>query len=231
MSFWNIIKNFLKKENNIQNCASYSSSTTKHAMNSSCTLKLSTKTEEIKKEIHEELKTRIRKYINNPEKLIQYFRLKGIEVYRVKNAEKLLNEIGEEEGFITPLRGLKALHVNLLIINPKHPCNLFSTKEILVFDSKEVEIYTIARALYKYYGFKRKLPGYEHISQEIFKKIYNKKKNSKDLIDKLPLGKLFSCKEALARDLESIKFAVELSKEYQSAKEALKKMKDNGANI
>lgn len=231
MSFYDFIKKLFNKENNIQSCATFNSTTTKHAMNSSCTLKLSTKTEEIKKEIHEELKSKIKKYINNPEKLIQYFRLKGIEVYRIKNAEKTLAEIGEEEGFITPLRGLKALHVNLQIINSKQPFNLFVTREIIVFDSKEVEIYTIARALYKYYGYKRKLPGYDHISQEIFKKVYNKKKDSKELINNLSLGKLFSCKEALARDLESINFAVELAKEYQSAKEALKKMKDNGANI
>lgn len=231
MSFWNFIKNLLNKENNVQDCATFNGTTTKRAINSGCTLKLSTKTEEIKKEINEELKTKIRKYINNPEKLIQYFRLKGIDVYRVKNAEKLLSEIGEEEGFISPLRGLKALHVNLIITNAKQLYNLFATKEMIVFDAKEVEIYTIARALYKYYSFKRKLPGYDHMSQEIFKKIYSKKKNSKELINKLPLDKIFSCKEALARDLESINFAVELAKEYQSAKEALKKMKDNGANI
>ena len=227
MSFFNKLKNLIKKNNKKQSIASFNNSTTKHAMNSSCTLKLSTTTEEIKKEIHEELKTKIKKYMNTPEKLLQYIQLNGIKVYRRKNAEQVLNKIGEEEGFITPLKGIKAITLNSII----KKTIAFNTKEMMIFDESTIDIYTVARALYKYYGFKRKLPGYDYKSQEIFKKIYSKRKNSKDIFEKCSIKEIFACKEALARDMESINFTVELSHEYQNARIALKKLKENGASI
>ena len=227
MSFFNRIKNLIKKKKKAKNYASFNSETTKHAMNSCCTLKLSTKTEEIKKEIYQELKTKIKKYMNTPEKLLQYLQLKGVKVYRIKNAEETLNKIGEEEGFITPLKGTKAIILNYIV---KKQIG-FSTNEIMIFDAGKIEIYTVARALYKYYGFKRKLPGYDYKSQEIFKKIYSKRKNSEDAFANCSIKDIFACKEALARDMESIKFTVELSHEYQNARIALQKLKENGANI
>ena len=74
----------------------------------------------------------------------------------------------EEEGFITPLKGFKAIALNA-ILNKSFG---LTTKEMIVLDISPVEIYTVARALYKYYGFKKNLPGYDYKSQETFKKVY-----------------------------------------------------------
>ena len=87
MSYWEKIKNFIKGKRVLKTSAFFKNSTTKHSMNHCCTLKMSTKTEEIKKEISQELKAKIKKYIKTPEKLVQYLQLKGVEVYKLKNAE------------------------------------------------------------------------------------------------------------------------------------------------
>jgi len=212
----------------------FKNSTSKHAMTSSCTLKLSTETEKQKKLINEELKNLIKKYINTPEKLIQYMQLKGMKVYKFRNASKILEKLGEEEGFLTPLKGIKALILNLvtgiLFENKIKIC--FSTKEMFIFNIDNTEIYTLARALHKYYGYKKNLPGFDYKSQEVFKKVYNNSKNHSSPFDKCSIKQMYACKEAIARDLESINFTIELSVEYERSQKALCKIKDtNSANI
>lgn len=227
MQFLNKIKNFILNKNKTMKNVFFKSSATKQTITGCATLKLSTKTEEIKKQIHEEVKTKIKKYINTPEKLIQYIQLKGIKVYRIKNAERTLSKFGEEEGFITPQRGLKAILLSIVLGKNIE----FFSKEFMVFDTGKTDIYIVARALYKYYGFKKNLSGYDYKSQEIFKKIYSKRKQSTAIFEKCSIKDIMACKEALARDMESIKFTVELSQEYRNAKLALKKLKENGANV
>ena len=224
MQFINFLKKILNNNKTLQPSV-FNLSGNKHGINSACTLKLSSETENKKKQINENLKNLIKKYIDSPEKLIQYIKLHGIKVYKIKNASILLSKIGEEEGFLTPLKGWKALLINLVIgilVEEKFNFKL-STKEMFIFNNGETEIYTIARALHKYYGFKNKLPGFDYKSQEIFKKVYgsvhNKQKNV--LTDCISLKDMYACKEALARDLESINFTISLSVEYERAKKAL----------
>ena len=206
---------FPKKQSGV-----YKNSTTKYAMNSSCTLKLSSDTEHKKAKINEELKEIVKKYIDTPENLIQYIRAQGGKVYKLKNADKILSFIGEEEGFLTPLKGIKALYLRYFLgLKLK-----FSTKAIFVFSTDNTEIYTIARALYKYSGYKNNLPGYDYKSQELFKKVYNNKRKLIK-IRRFSVKDMYACKEAIARDLESINFTIQLSNEYEQAKKALKKIK------
>ncbi len=224
MQIFKRIKNLIKKENKVQGIGC-TLSTTKHYMSSNYTLKFSAETEKKKKEINENLKKLIKKYIDTPEKLIQYMKLKGMNVYKIKHADKLLAKIGEEEGFLTPLKGFKALILNFItsIYFEGKPKISFSTKEMFIFNIGQTEIYTIARALHKYYGYKNNLPGFDYKSQTIFKKVYGNihSGQSLPLANCSALKDLYACKEALARDLESINFTIELSVEYERARKAL----------
>ena len=225
MTFFNkIIDKIYNKKKKVQNY-NFQLSTTKHSMNSSCTLKLSAETEKQKRQINEDLKKLIAKYINNPERLIQYMQLKGMKVYKIKNADKILSKIEEDEGFLTPLKGYKAFIINALIgILYENKLKIgLSTKEMFIFNVGNTEIYTIARALHKYYGYKNNLPGFDFKSQEIFKKVYSKAHNnsSSPFYNCSTLKDMYACKEALARDLESINFTIELSVEHERAKKAL----------
>ena len=222
-----------QRKKNIEQNTYFKCSTTKRTMNSSCSLSFTEETEKKKKEINEYTKTIVKKYINNPDKLMQYIKMNGASVYRIKDAEKILAKIGEEEGFITPLKGVKALALNLIlsVISKEKPSFCLSTKELFVFDVKNMEIYTIARAFYKYQGYKHCLPGYDYKSQETFKKMY-KKKNTPAPFNNCSINDMYACKEAISRDLESINFTIELSVEYENAKKALDKIKEtNSANV
>ena len=227
-----IIRNKLNKK--ISDNIHFKSSTTKRSMNSSCTMELSSKTKQKQEEINTEVKTIVKKYFNTPEKLIQYIKAQGAIVYKVDNAEKILNKIGEEEGFITPLKGIKAFLINLIIGFSLHKgINIkFKTREIFIFNTNNTEIYTIARALYKYYGYKNQLPGYDYKSQETFKKLYNQKRHHSSPFENCAIEEMYSCKEAIARDMESINFTILLSKEYEQAKKAAKRLQtESSINI
>ena len=211
----------------------FKSSTTKRMVTSCCSLNLSAETEAKKKALHEKLKALVKKYINTPEKLIQYLKAQGVVIYKMPFAEKILTSLGEEEGFIIPLKGFKALVLNFFVGLLCEGRIKISTKTLpmMVFDKKVVEIYTIARAAYKYYGFKNEMPGYDYQSQTVFKRVYNKRKSSVSPFASCSIQDMYACKEAIARDIESINFTIELSVEYENSKKALKKLKENSANI
>lgn len=240
MTFFNKIKQKLidylvskKKKPKLSASISVRNSTNKYSMNSSCTMALTSATEEKKQKIYHDVKKVVVGYFNTPEKLIQYMKARGCKIYRIKNAEKLLAYISEEEGFISPLKGHKALFINLLTSfcsSEKMNFKLYS-KEIFIFDEKNTEIYTIARAYFKYVGFKNNLPGYDYNSQETFKRVYGQR-NQSSPFSECSIKDMYACKDALARDMESINFTLELSKEYEMAKKAaLKVTTEKGANI
>ena len=126
---------------------------------------------------------------------------------------------------MTPLKGVKALIINFIIgIFYEEKIKVdFSSKEMFIFNIGNTEIYTIARALHKYYGYKNNLPGFDYKSQKIFKKVYGNlhSGHSLPLANCSSLKDLYACKEALARDLESINFTIELSVEYERARKAM----------
>lgn len=244
MKFFNKLKNNITdkykmflisiiKRNKKQNVY-YKNSTTKHSMNESCTMELSSATKQKKAELEAEVKNIVKQYFHTPEKLIQYIKTQGNRVYKINKAEKILARFGEEEGFITPVKGFKALLLNAVISASSGEKFRFDlqTKEMFIFDTNNTEIYTIARALYKYYGYQNNLPGYDYNSQSIFKKIYNTKRHHSSPFTGCSINDMYACKEAIARDMESINFTIELSTEYENSKKAAMKIEtETGANI
>lgn len=221
-------KNKALKINNV----SYAESTSKTVMTGSCTLKLTSKTELAKAKVDVNAKNIVKQYIKDPNKLLDFIESKGTKVYRVSFANKILFVIGEQEGFITPQEGIKALWLSLIIklFVDKQMKMSFKTQELFLLRNLPVNIYIMANQFYKWYGFRMNLPGYDAKSQAKFKKLF---KSIKDVdIEKLTPMDILSIKEAIARDKESIDFVLELTKEYECANKALNKIKNKeGANI
>lgn len=208
----------------------YSGSTTKRAIGSNYSVEFSLETKKKKEEIDAKVKEIVLKYFKSPEELINHLKTYKINIHRIPYAEKVLERFQEEEGFIVPLKGKKAFMLNnlLRLMDEKGPQFKFKTEPIFVFDVKNVEIYTVARALYKYYGFKNNMPGCDSRSQELYKMTSHRKS---DMFKGLSPQEIFACKEAMSRDMESINFTVSLSVEYENSKKASKKITDDGANI
>lgn len=217
-------QNKYKKHHNSTNMV-FTNSTSKTSMNSACTLKLTSKTEENKAKVNLTAKEIIKKNIKTPEKLLEIIEAKGTQVYKFSVANKVLNIIGEEEGFITPLKGWKALLLNVCVgLFCTNKINIsFSTKEMFVLRDLPLDIYIMSHQFHKWYGFKMKLPGYDSETQEKFKKIYKTLDDNE--IKEFSMAEVISIKEAVARNVESIDFVVSLAKEYDGSKKSLAKIK------
>ena len=160
----------------------------------------------------------------NPEKLLQFAESKGTKVYKIDNADKILNIIKEEEGLITPLEGIEALYINI-ITNSGFS---FKSKPMFIMRNGSIDPYYMVHQFYKWYAMEMKLPGFDFMSQKIFKIYLN---SDGALLSNLNLDEMIGLKEAINRDREATDFAIQLAKTMEGSKKVLKKMQDNGANI
>ena len=239
MDFINTIREIYKKitsfklNKDVFKDVNYSNSTTRRSISSAATVDFSGETNKKIREIETDVKKIVKEYFNNPEELISFIKNLQVNVYRIANAEKILEKINEEEGFFIPLYGFRAFVISNIvsIITSKKPVFSIKTNAMFIFDVKNVEIYTVARALYKYYGYKNELPGYDIKSQELYKRTCKKGKKVNSAPTGLSIDKLFACQEALKRDMESIDFTINLAVEYENSKKAAQKITDDGANI
>lgn len=161
---------------------------------------------------------------NNPEKLLQFAESKGTKVYKIDNADKILNIIKEEEGLITPLEGIEALYINI-ITNSGFS---FKSKPMFIMRNGSIDPYYMVHQFYKWYAMEMKLPGFDFMSQKIFKIYLN---SDGALLSNLNLDEMIGLKEAINRDREATDFAIQLAKTMEGSKKVLKKMQDDGANI
>ena len=190
------------------------------------TVKFSAAFEKRKKEIEKEIENIVKKADNNPYELIKYIKNNGTEVYKRKNANKILALINETEGFITPKKGVKALYLNF-VLNKKIS---LKSKECFIMRDLAIDPYCMLHQFYIWYGFKSGFAGYEYETQENFNSIVYGK-NRKEKIDNLSIAEILALKEALHRDVEAIDFVIKLTKEKEGAKAAFKKLKTSAASI
>lgn len=172
----------------------------------------------------------VKKYLNNPDGMLEYVNEHGTRVYRLDYADIFLDFIKEEEGFVLPKKGWKAFYLNilLLIFCKEKPEKLFSTEDMFVLRNMPVNVYTMLHQFHKWMSFKMNLPGCEDETQELLRDMmYNRTGSGVMSIDEI-----LALKEAIARDREAIDFVLQLAKENEGAKSALNKLKDEGsANI
>ena len=143
----------------------------------------------------------------NPKLIIEYIKSNGTPVHIFRLWGKILDKIGEHEGFITPNLGFKALWLNLMI---NHKVS-FETEPMFVISKIPDDIYLLIYEFYKWYSYKKGLPGYDIKTQIIFKKVWLLEQDEN--IDKLGLKQVGNLQEAIKRDFEAISFAKRIAKE------------------
>ena len=204
----------------------YKNKTSKTIIAGSEHMTLTSETEKNKALVRKNVEDILKTCENNPYKLLEYVEAAGTKVLRLNLADKVLQTIGEEEGFISELQGLKALYLNLY------------TKSRLSFKSKPIFIIRdgngtidplfLIHHFYKWYAMKMNLPGFDYKSQQNFK-LYLKDTN-KDM-STLSLEDMLNLQEAINRDQEATDFCLELTQRTEGAKKVHKKMLDGGASI
>ena len=204
--------------------SSSSNSTSKTVLSSTVTMTLTSKTEQNIELVRKNVTDIVRNCENNPEKLLQYIESKGTKVVKLDNADKILNVIKEEEGLITPLECLEALYINIIT---KSGFSLKS-KPVFIMRNGAIDPYYMIHQFYKWYSLEMKLPGFDYMSQKLFKIYLN---SGDTLLSNLNLDEMTGLKEAINRDREATTFALEIAKAKEGSKKVLEKMQDGGANI
>lgn len=205
--------------------ASSTNSTSKTIISHGTTITIKAETEKNIELVKKNVSDIVNSCNNNPEKLLAFVESKGTKVYKIENADKLLALIKEEEGFITPLEGLEALYINVITgagISLK-------SNPMFIMRNGEIDPYYMDHQFYKWYSLNMGLPGFDFLSQKLFK-IYLNSENTE--FSNLNLDELVGLKEAIARDSEATSFAIKLAKTKEGSKNVINKIKnDGGANI
>jgi len=208
----------------------YSNSTSKKVFGQAASLELNSLTNKNKDKLQNDVNTILKKYQNDPEKLLEFVQRSGTKVYKIKFADKILKLINHEAGFISEICGLSGLFLNIIIpVLTKEPIKLsLKTEPMFVLRDLPLDNYFTIQQFHKWYAMKLKLPGFNPEAQNNFQKFLNS--DDKD-ISLLSVEEILDLKEAIARDVEAINFIVDLAKSTAGSKNALQKMMAGGANI
>jgi len=229
-SFLELQEKFLKNRLRRKYKSAYSNSTTKKVFGKAASLELTSKTERNKVKLGKDVNVILKKYENNPEKLLKFIRRSGTKVYKIRFAAKILAVIKYEEGLISSATGLKALYLNIIvpIIAGKKICLSFKTEPMFILNNLPLDKYCMIQQFHKWYAMKLNLPGFDAESQNNFQKFVNS--NNAD-VKALSVSEILGLKEAIARDVEAITFIVDLAKSTAGSKNAMKKITAGGASI
>ena len=204
---------------------SSSNKTSKTIVSKDVTVTFNAETEKSKELVKKNVTDIIKSCNNDPTKLLAFIESKGTKVIKIENADKILSVIKEEEGLITELEGIEALYINI-ITNSGFS---FKSKPMFIMRNGQIDAYYMAHQFYKWYALNMGLPGFDFMSQKIFKISLN---SNGAVFSNLNLDEMTGLKEAIARDQEATSFALELAKSKEGSKNVINKIKnDGGANI
>lgn len=208
----------------------YRTTTGKRTFGYSESLELNSMTDKNKIKLENDVRTILKKYENDPTKLLNFIQRSGTKVYKIPFADKILKLINFEEGFISAAEGFKGLYLNVLIpILAGEKAVLSSKAEpMFVLRNTPLDSYRLIQQFHKWYAMKLNLPGFDAESQNNFQRFLDS--NDED-IKSLSVEEILGLKEAIARDVEAINFIVDLAKSTSGAKNALKKISTGGASV
>jgi hypothetical protein len=230
-SFLAIQEKFLRKNLGRNFKQSYSNATSKTVFSDAASLSINSQTEKNKIKLENNVKCILKKYENNPQKLLDFVQRSGTNVYKIPFADKLLKIIGLEEGFIVAAKGFSGLYLNFITsVFSGKTINLSpKTNAMFIIRDLPLDNYCIIQQFYKWYAMKLNLPGFDVEAQNNFQKFLEPSNDSK--IGELSIEEILGLKEAIARDVEAINFVVNLAKSTAGSKNALKKLTAGGASI
>ena len=191
---------------------------------SGCLLTLDALAESDKQKMEEELELILKAANYNPVEVLKYVNVHGTNIYYIDNA-KSLHSIGENEGFIYPQKGIKAIYLSLLTTRKFSP----ETKEMFILAKGEINKYYFIYHFYNWYAYKHNIAGIDSDTQNLLTKyLYD---SSDEEINKLQLADIYRLKDAIKQDKAAIEFVFKLCQKYESSKKALEKLKDTGASL
>lgn len=175
-----------------------------------------------KTKMEEELMLIVKTAEYNPVEILKYIENHDTKVFYIESSKQLYS-IGENEGFIYPQKGFKALYLSMLT----EKSFKLKTDEMFILSKGEINKYYFMYHFYNWYAYKHGIQVLDTESQELLKKYLFE---SNDL-RKLQLSDIYRLKDAIKQDKSAIEFVIKLCKEKDGSKQALEKLKDEGAII
>jgi len=156
---------------------------------------------------------------------MQFLRKKKVHIYKIENVDTLLKQINESAGFIPAKKGLTGLYLNFIsnLFTNKKFVFCFESPDMFIFDPKNFDIYKVLYHFHRWYSYKMDLPGFEQNALQKFNRIYNKD-NSSDDINTLSMAEIINIKNVIKRNNEACDFVVQIAKENEGSKKALRKL-------
>lgn len=188
-----------------------------------CLLELQSLAEAEKQKFEDELVELLKKADFDPEKLLRYAEVTGTKVVFINNASYILNSIKENEGFLLPQKGLKALYLSIALFKKFK----LSTDAMFVLSKGQINKYYFLYHYYNWFAFQNNIAGMNCEAQNLLKKYLFDNNDTKEL----HLSDIYRLKDAINQDKASIEFVIKLCRNYDGAKSALEKIKKQGAKI
>ncbi len=185
------------------------------------TVTLSSLADSEKLKLEEELNFILKKYNFEPDEILKYVKSHGTKVVYLDNAGQILNAIGENEGFIYPESGTKALYISLTT----EKAIKFKTEEMFILSKGSINKYYFIYHFYNWYAFKHKIAGLDRESQKLLKKYLFEIPDTKTL----QLSDIYKLKDAIQQDKAAIEFVIKLCRNYEGIKQALDKIQNEGS--
>lgn len=190
-------------------------------------LSLSNKQKFISAGINKKARSIIKSAVESPEVLLAFIESKGTVIVKSKFMGKILRLFGEQEGFLTPMKGIKALLFTIII-------NIFSlnkleiglkTPAMFALNDKPVNIYTLSHQFHLWLSYINKLPGFEEKTMKNFKNFWEEGPNSQD-VSYLSVEEILSLQDIIDREKEALDFVKEMAREFVGQKSSLKKLRE-----
>lgn len=204
--------------------------TSKKTFSEAASFELTGEVEKTKAKLENGMQIILKKFGDNPEALLTFVEKSGTDVYRLASADKFLRLIGIEQGFVIPTNGFRSFYINTIVAAFAGKSVKFSTETEpkFILSKKPIDKYFMIQQFYKWYAKKLNLPGFEPETQDTLQRFLN---SSDEDIKNLSVEEILELKEAIARDVESIDFIVDMAKNTEGSQNALKKMTDGGASV
>ena len=190
---------------------------------SGCSLNLESLAESERIKMEEELALILKASNYNPHEVLKYVEKHGTEVFYLDNL-KLINSVGISEGFVYPLKGFKAMYISSIV---KKKLDL-KTNEMFILGLGDINTYYFMYHFYNWYAYKHGVNGIDIESMELLDKYLQ---DNDENLSSLQLSDIYKLNEAIRQDKAAIDFVINLCRKQEASQNALKKIKDTGANL
>ncbi|MBQ8668341.1 hypothetical protein IJ472_01080 [bacterium] len=204
---------------------SFTNKTSKHVLGTAADLTLNSQTLKTVEEVKENVTAIVKQTNCDPEQLLGYIKSTKTPVYRINNADKILNVLKEEEGLICEKRGLEAFVLGIVTGQGLK----FKTEPMFLLRPGVIDKYYMLHHFYRWYSLKSDLPGFDYETQKRFKSYLFE---NNDDVKSLSMESIISLQEAVARDQEATEYVLGYTNSIEGSKQVIEKIKnDGGANV